>query len=116
LRTVTRSKLSEYCRRQASSPAAAGGSEAYQRILGVRDGQTIDESDAEDPAELPVVVRQAMKLIRDEFEDRTWRAFLRAVVDGLPSDLVAKEFGMTPEGVRQAKSRVLRRLREELRD
>jgi RNA polymerase sigma-70 factor (ECF subfamily) len=116
LRTVTRSKLNEYLRQQAREPAAAGGSQAYQRILAINDGQASALGDAEDLAESSVLVRQAMRLIRSQFEDRTWRVFLRAAVDGLPSDVVAKESGTTPEGVRQAKSRVLRRLRDELRD
>ena len=116
LRTVTKSKLNEYYRRQTRKATAAGGSEAYQRILAINAGLTDAESDVEDSAEFSVLVRQAMKLIRDEFEDRTWRAFLRTAVDGLPSDMVAKEIDMTPEGVRQAKCRVLRRIREELPD
>ena len=53
-------------------------------------------------------------MIRNEFEDRTWQAFWRVTVECQPSDMVAESLEMTPAAVRQAKSRVLRRLREEL--
>jgi RNA polymerase sigma-70 factor (ECF subfamily) len=57
---------------------------------------------------------QALGLIRDEFEQRTWQAFWRMAVDNRTSAEVAGELGMTTNAVRMAKSRVLRRLREEL--
>ena len=54
--------------------------------------------------------------MRGEFEDRTWQMFwLTAVEDREPAD-VAAGFGVTPVAVRKAKSRVLRRLREEIGD
>jgi len=59
---------------------------------------------------------RALELIRAEFEDRTWQAFWRVTVDGQPTKDVAQELGVTPSAVRLAKSRVLRRLREELGD
>jgi RNA polymerase sigma-70 factor (ECF subfamily) len=54
--------------------------------------------------------------LRSEFEEHTWRAFWRVAVDGQPAPEVAAELGMKPNAVRTAKSRVLRRLREELGD
>ena len=53
-------------------------------------------------------------LVRHEFEDRTWRAFWRVTVEGHSPAEVAAEMGITPSAIRQAKSRVLRRLKEEL--
>ena len=54
-----------------------------------------------------------MALVREEFEERTWEAFWRVTVEGQTSTAVADALSMTPAAVRQAKSRVLRRLREE---
>lgn len=59
-------------------------------------------------------MKQTLELIRAEFEDRTWQAFWRVTVEDRQSGLVAEALEMTPGAVRQAKSRVLRRLREEL--
>ena len=64
--------------------------------------------------EKAIIVNQTLDLIRPEFEDRTWQAFWRATVEGQRSGVVAEALKMTPGAVRQAKSRVLRRLREEL--
>ena len=51
---------------------------------------------------------------RAEFEERTWQAFWRVTVEGQDTAEVAAQLGISANGVRQAKSRVLRRLREEL--
>ena len=57
---------------------------------------------------------RTLALIRGDFEERTWTAFWRTVVDGrFPRD-VAEELQISVASVYQAKSRVLRRLREEL--
>jgi RNA polymerase sigma-70 factor (ECF subfamily) len=53
-------------------------------------------------------------LIRADFEEHTWQAFWAVAVDGRPGTDVAAELGMTPGAVYVAKSRVLRRLREDL--
>ena len=49
-----------------------------------------------------------------EFEDRTWQAFWLTVIEGRAPTALAKELGMSPTGIRQAKSRVLRRLKQEM--
>ena len=62
------------------------------------------------------VIHRATDLIRAEFENRTWKAFWLCAVEHQSSGEVAKQLGMTPGAVRQAKYKVLRRLREELGD
>jgi RNA polymerase sigma-70 factor (ECF subfamily) len=57
--------------------------------------------------------RRALECVRGEFEPRTWQAFWRAFVDGhAPADIAA-DLGLTVNAVYLAKSRILRRLREE---
>jgi RNA polymerase sigma-70 factor (ECF subfamily) len=60
------------------------------------------------------LIHRALELIRAEFTTRTWQAFWRIVVDGQQTIDVAQELSMQPGAVRVAKSRVLRRLRQEL--
>lgn len=55
-----------------------------------------------------------MNLVRSQFEDRTWKAFWRVVIEDRSPAEVAAEMGITANAVRQAKSRVLRRLKEEM--
>jgi RNA polymerase sigma-70 factor (ECF subfamily) len=94
---------------------AAGGSTANSRWQ-----QFIEEED--DGAAVPleeerrVLVQRALSLLKTDFEERTWKAFWRTAVDGLPAAQVAEELGMTAAAVRKSKSRVLQRLREELGD
>ena len=58
--------------------------------------------------------RAALDKVRAGVAPQTWQAFWRTTIDGVDTDLVASELGMTAEGVRQARSRLLRRLKAEL--
>jgi RNA polymerase sigma-70 factor (ECF subfamily) len=59
------------------------------------------------------ILRRLMELIEPEFSPSTWRSFRRVVLDGDKAATVASELGLTVNAVLIAKSRVLRRLREE---
>ena len=52
--------------------------------------------------------------LKADFSDRVWQAFWRTAIDGVSAREVADELKMTPHAVRQAKARVLRRLRDTL--
>jgi len=114
LRTITRSKVVDHFRRENRHPAAAGGTDAHERLLAIPDGDASSVPEASDQ-ETAIIVKKTLDLIRPEFEERTWQAFWRAAVEGQASGVVAEALKMTPGAVRQAKSRVLCRLREELR-
>ena len=60
------------------------------------------------------LVRRALDLMRAEFQPATWTACWEFVVRDRPAAEVAAELGITVNAVYLAKSRVLRRLREEL--
>jgi RNA polymerase sigma-70 factor (ECF subfamily) len=68
------------------------------------------------PADLPFreLFRRALDQIAGHFQDQTWQAFWRVVVEGKTAPEVARELSMQPGAVRVAKSRVLHRLRKEL--
>ena len=55
-----------------------------------------------------------LRLIQSEFAETTWTAFWRVAIDNAPTDQVARELGITPNTVRQHKSRVLRKLKDEM--
>jgi RNA polymerase sigma-70 factor, ECF subfamily len=117
LHTIARHKAMDFWRRYEQRPDVFGGSEALMRMQQVPD--TDSDTNAEDPQDadqISAVFHRALGLLRGEFEERTWQAFWRATVDGLSAPEVAAELGMTASAVRMAKSRVLRRLREELGD
>ena len=60
--------------------------------------------------------RKAVELVRSEFSEAAWQMFWRTAVDGNSAADVAAELGTTPAAVRQAKSRVLRRLKQVVGD
>jgi RNA polymerase sigma-70 factor (ECF subfamily) len=57
---------------------------------------------------------RAMRAVEGDFAPATWAAFRRQVIDGRAPVEVAAELGLSLNAVILAKSRVLRRLREEL--
>jgi RNA polymerase sigma-70 factor, ECF subfamily len=59
------------------------------------------------------VVRRLMELIEPQFEPVTLQAFRRVVFDGAKTADVASELGISVNAVLLAKSRVLKRLRQE---
>lgn len=112
LRGITRNQLLMHFRRQGGEVRAEGGSEARRRLEDVADTLTVPcEGEAE---EIAAVYRRALDLTRGQFEERTWQAFWRTVIQGLSPAAVESELGMSSAAIRQAKSRVLRRLRQEL--
>lgn len=112
LRGITRNMVLQHFRRSGRNPRGSGGTDALVQLQEVADAAAQDEN--EDPAEeLDGLRRRALELVRSEFEERTWRAFWMTVVEGRAPADIAAEMGVTPTAVRMAKSRVLRRLKEE---
>jgi RNA polymerase sigma-70 factor (ECF subfamily) len=58
---------------------------------------------------------RALRVVEADFAPQTWVAFARQVVDGRSAAEVAAELGCSVNSVLLAKSRVLKRLRAELR-
>ena len=58
---------------------------------------------------------RAMEVVKGEFQPATWQAFWRTAIDGTPAAEVGAGLGMSAGAVYVAKSRVIARLREEVR-
>jgi RNA polymerase sigma-70 factor (ECF subfamily) len=112
LRGITRNQVLLHFRRNRGRPQAEGGSDARARLQEVAD-PLAGEPEGE-TREVGELYRRAVEQVRGEFEDRTWQMFWRAVIDGRAPAALADELGVTPAAVRQAKSRVLRRLKQEM--
>ena len=61
------------------------------------------------------LARRALELMQAEFPEAVWQACWATVVEDRPAAEVAARLGMSVNSVYLAKSRVLRRLREELK-
>jgi RNA polymerase sigma-70 factor, ECF subfamily len=114
LRTITRNKVRDQFRKSRREPAGEGGSEALNRLSALPDAPSADADDSGEKQADRGLFGHALSLIRTEFEPRTWQAFWLTAVEGRRPDEVSSELMMSPGAVRVAKSRVLRRLREEL--
>lgn len=114
---ITRHKVADQQRRRARRPVAEGGTDAQRRLEQEPASQLPDElTDAEHANDEALVVRRALELVRSEFQEPTWRACFEIAVQGRAASDVAADLGMSVGAVYVAKSRVLKRLREELAD
>jgi RNA polymerase sigma-70 factor (ECF subfamily) len=111
---IARNQTLMHFRRTANKAQGEGGSHAWEQLQKVVG--PADLHDAEERAEIRQVYRRALELVRGDFEERTWHAFWLTVIEGRAPATLTEELGLSLAGVRQAKARVLRRLRQELGD
>ena len=114
LRGITRNRVLVHFRKKTTQPHAEGGTDALERLEGVAD--PLPGPDEREEVEVGQLYRRALEQVRGEFEERTWQAFWLTVIEGRSPTALAEEMGMSAAGVRQAKSRVLRRLKQEVGD
>ncbi len=115
LAAITRSRVADHFRRRQREPQGRGGTTAQLQLAAVADVNPPSDESVGDDAHVQVWLSQrALELVRAEFESRTWEAFWRSTVDGRRPADVAEELGMSLQAVYKARSRVLRRLRQEL--
>ena len=114
--TITRNAIMQWRRRTA--PQAAGGSTALEQLAKIPDPWKPPSADEppSNPDDTGMLIARALNQIRPNIERLTWDAFWNTAVLGHSASEVAAELGMTSMAVRQAKSRVLRRLRKQLGD
>jgi RNA polymerase sigma-70 factor (ECF subfamily) len=113
LRGILRNKIGDWLRRRKGREQELDGAEAERYLCATPEREAEEAADA---AALGSLYRRALALIRAEFEERTWLAFWRVVVEGQSATDVAAGLEMTRNAVYLAKSRILRRFHEVLGD
>jgi RNA polymerase sigma-70 factor, ECF subfamily len=111
LATITRNKVRDYFRALSKRPIGEGGSEAWGQLQNIP--QDLDSTICADNATQPLI-REVLAQVEAEFEKMTWKAFWLTTVEGANAKDVAGQLGISTASVYQAKSRVLRRLRQRL--
>ncbi|MES2792308.1 MAG: sigma-70 family RNA polymerase sigma factor [Planctomycetota bacterium] len=113
---ITRNAVMQSRRRIA--PQGAGGSTALGQLAAIPDPWAPPSWDEppSNPDDTAMLLARALNQIRQTIEPLTWNAFWNTAVLGHSAPEVAAELGMTSMAVRQAKSRLLRRLRQQLGD
>jgi RNA polymerase sigma factor (sigma-70 family) len=110
---VTRSKLYNFLDGQKRQVRGSGDSGAQQRL----EEQSAPEGDGAlwEKEYQERVFRWVTQQVRNEFQESTWQAFWQTAVEGRNARDVGQQLGMSPGAVYVAKSRVLARLKEEVR-
>lgn len=114
--TVTRNQVISLLRRRARHGVAKGGTANWQHLLEMAESLSCDPDEFTSQLELDALHQRALNQVQTEFRPRTWSIFWRNVVEDQSTDAVATEFEISANAVRQIRSRVLRRLRQELGD
>jgi RNA polymerase sigma-70 factor (ECF subfamily) len=112
LRTVTCNCAHEMWRNRRMRPQAPGDSE-FQRLVEELEQPDSDLSRRWDRDHDAHVLRSLLEELASEFEPTTLQAFRQLTLEGATPQQVAEATGMNVGAVYVAKSRVLRRLREE---
>jgi RNA polymerase sigma-70 factor (ECF subfamily) len=105
--TILVNKHRERGRRAAALPV--GGQADLEAVPGP------DEAGADEAEYREFLVNRALELMKSDFHEATWKACWEYTVNGRPAAVVAAELGISVNAVHLAKSRVLRRLRQELK-
>jgi RNA polymerase sigma-70 factor (ECF subfamily) len=114
LRTILANRVRDYRRKRGQQPRQAGR-DFQDELEQLADPQS-PLSSVWDREHDQKVLHRLLNQIRPEFEEMTWRAFQRYVLDAVPVADVAAELSLSVGAVYIAKSRIQRRLREEARE
>jgi RNA polymerase sigma-70 factor (ECF subfamily) len=108
LRTVTLNKWRDICRRRTQAPLA-DADPAWAGLVNPDHAAEFEEAEYQQ-----FLLHRALEIMQAEFEPVTWKACWEYVVANRPVADVAAELHISVGSVYVAKSRVLRRLRQEL--
>lgn len=116
LYTVTRNKIYNFLSAQRNRPRGSGDADANERLdaTPARDDGTGPDAEWEKEYQRRLSAR-AMERVKNEFQPATWQAFWETAVEGKGAAEVGAGLNMTAGAVYVAKSRVLARLRDEVR-
>lgn len=109
--TITLNKIRDAARKSKRHPNPVGGTEFQLHLADLEFERTRDEQESN--ADKHLLLRQALELIRNEFEKATFDAFLKSVLENRTAAQIGAELNMSVDAIYKAKSRVLRRLRQE---
>jgi RNA polymerase sigma-70 factor, ECF subfamily len=114
LRTIAVNKARTYCKQRGQRPTV--GMERAERFLEQMADPESELAREWDREHDEHVIQKLLAAVQSDFSPTTWKAFRRLSLDGLPAARVAEELGMPENAVLLAKSRVVRRLRQEAGD
>ena len=108
--TVTRNKLKDAVARAHRHPAGSG--DTGVRELLEQQAQPADDQTLWDEEYQRRLLDWAAECVRREVQESTWQAFWQTAVEGRPPEEVAQRLAMSTGAVYIAKSRVIARIRQ----
>ena len=112
--TVARTKLADLVNKRRWPGRGTGESAVQQLLVNQPASEPDPEEDWNDEYERRVFAWAAER-VRREVEETTWQAFWQTAVEGRSGQEVSAALGMTIAAVYLAKSRVMTRLKEQVR-
>ena len=112
---VCQNAITDELRKQSNFASTMNASAVEQ--VSLPRTSNLDVADEEYAAERRrAIFRWAAKKVAEEFEPSSWEAFRRTSIDGESTKSVAHELGMSVGAVYTAKSRIMRRLQQKVRE
>jgi RNA polymerase sigma-70 factor (ECF subfamily) len=111
---VTRNKMHNFLAARRRHNLGTGGTSA-QDLLEAQPEKEEKAAESWDQEYEQRLFAWAAEQLRGSFQDSTWQAFWRTAVEGRNAQVVSEELGISVGAVYIAKSRVLARLREQIR-
>ncbi len=115
--TITRNKLRDHVR--AAEAQAVGGTDAMIRMQQIPEDSLAKIQSDDPPSELlsdtASVRRQAIALLRESVDPRSWRMFWETTIETRDPADVAEEMGVSRWAVYKSRARVLHRLQLEMK-
>jgi RNA polymerase sigma factor (sigma-70 family) len=115
LYTVTRNKIYTFLDGQRRQ-VRGSGDDGAQTLLEEQAGREDGTGELWDQEYERGAFAWAAERVRGEFHESTWQAFWLTAVDGQGARDVGRQLGLSPGAVYVAKSRVIARLRDEIRE
>lgn len=112
LRVVAHNRVRDY-RNEKRRHAHSGWGDEQERKLNEHADPRNEHSRQSDIELKDLVLTELLTRAKPDFDERTWAIFLRITRNGEKAVDVAKDLGVAQSTVREAKHRVLKRLREE---
>lgn len=112
LRAITVNRMRAHCRTRRPLAGLEGGDGSENFLARLEDPHS-DLSRQWNEDHDRHVLDRLLRLVEPDFTPQTWEAFRQFAIEGRPAATVAAELGISENAVLHAKSRVLRRLREE---
>lgn len=110
---ITRNQVRLFYRRRGAMAQAQGGTDVARRLNEYPDWID-DEEEPVTLSERRALLQRTLTVVRGDFDDTTWQAFWSLAVENQSAAEISAKLGISQGAVRQAKYRVLSRLRQEM--